>query len=158
MNRFLLKSAALLMPTFLSPAAWASTQQSASVTDSERKSPTEAALPSAPVAGHVFAFPVATKSVEAQKLVEVALDQYENVLLEDSAANARKATEKDPQFALAYAVWSFAARRNQPSSQAARKAEQLAINADPEERLLVNFLTAMQKDDMLPAISPMNDL
>jgi tetratricopeptide (TPR) repeat protein len=158
MNRLFLKSAALLMPTFLSAAAWASPQQSASVAGSELKSPSEAALPSAPVAGQVFAFPVASKSIEAQKLVEVALDQYENVLLEDSAASARKATEKDPHFALAYAVWSFAARRNQPSPQVAQKAELLAVNAPPEERLLVNFLTAVQKDDMLPAITSMNDL
>src|SRR6266481_451194 len=134
MDRFLLKSAVLLMGTLLSATAWANPQQSASVADSELKSPAEAAVSSAPVAGHVFAFPVATKSVEAQKLVEVALDQYENTLLEDSAASARKAAEKDPQFALAYAVWSFAARRNQPSPQAARKAEQLAVNAATEER------------------------
>jgi tetratricopeptide (TPR) repeat protein len=158
MDRFLLKSAVLLMGTLLSATAWANPQQSASVADSELKSSAEAAVSSAPVAGHVFAFPVATKSVEAQKLVEVALNQYENVLLEDSAASARKATEKDPQFALAYAVWSFAARRSQPSPQAAHKAEQLAVNAAPEERLLVNFLTAVQKDDMLPAITSMNDL
>jgi tetratricopeptide (TPR) repeat protein len=158
MNRLLLKSAVLLMSAFLSSSVWANPQQSASVTDSELKSNAEAAASSAPVASHVFAFPVASKSVEAQKLVEVALDQYENVLLEDSAASARKATEKDPQFALAYAVWSFAARRNQPSPQAAQQAEQLATNAAPEERLLVHFLTAVQKDDMLPAISSMNDL
>jgi tetratricopeptide (TPR) repeat protein len=158
MNRLFLKSAVLLLPAFLSYGVLANPQQSASVTDSELKSPAEPAATSAPVAGHVFAFPVATKSVEAQKLVEVALDQYENVLLEDSAASARKATEKDPQFALAYAVWSFAARRNQPDPQAAQKAEQLAISSAPEERLLVNFLTAVQKDDMLPAISSMNDL
>src|SRR5882724_1030561 len=158
MNRFFLKSAVLLLPTLLSATAWANPQQSASITDSEPKSSAEAAVSSAPVAGHVFAFPVATKSIEAQKLVEVALDQYENVLLEDSAASARKATEKDPQFALAYAVWSFAARRSQPSPQAAQKAEQLAVSAPPEERLLVNFLTAVQKDDMLPAITSMNDL
>jgi tetratricopeptide (TPR) repeat protein len=158
MNRFLLKSAALLMATFLSAAAWASPQQSASITDRELKSPADAVLPSAPAAGHVFAFPVASKSVEAQKLVEVAIDQYENVLLDDSAASARKATEKDPNFSLAYAVWSFAARRNQPNPQATLKAEQLAKNAPPEEHLLVNFLTGVQKDDMLPAISSMNDL
>jgi tetratricopeptide (TPR) repeat protein len=158
MKRLFLKSAALLIPAFLAPAVRANPQQSVSVTDSELKSPAEAAPSSPPAAAYVFAFPVATKSVEAQKLVEVALDQYENVLLEDSAASARKATEKDPRFALAYAVWSFAARRNQPNPQAAQKAEQLAISAAPEERLLVNFLTAVQKDDMLPAISSMNDL
>jgi tetratricopeptide (TPR) repeat protein len=158
MNRFFLRSAVPLMATLLSTTAWANPQQSASVADSELKSPAVPALSSSPVAGQVFAFPVATKSVEAQKLVEVALDQYENVLLEDSAASARKATEKDPHFALAYAVWSFAARRNQPNPQATQKAEQLAVHAPPEERLLVNFLTAVQKDDMLPAISSMNDL
>jgi tetratricopeptide (TPR) repeat protein len=158
MNRFFLKSAALLMPACLSGAAWGSPQQSANVTDLELKSSTESALPSTPVAGHVFAFPVASKSVEAQKLVEVAFDQYENVLLEDSATSARKATEQDPNFALAYALWSFAARRNQPNPQAALKAERLAVNATAEEQLLVNFLTAVQKDDMLPAISSMNDL
>jgi len=115
MNRFFLKSAVLLIATFLSAPAWANPQQSASVTDSQPKSPAETALRAAPVAGHVFAFPVATKSVEAQKLVEVAFDQYENVLLDDSAASARKATEKDPNFALAFAVWSFAAHHNQPN-------------------------------------------
>jgi hypothetical protein len=106
----------------------------------------------------VFAFPVATKSVDAQRLVESALDQYENVLLDNSVESARKATEKDPQFALAYAVWSFAARRNQPNPEAARKAESLAGTAPADERLLVNFLTSVQKDDMLPAITAMNDL
>jgi tetratricopeptide (TPR) repeat protein len=158
MNRFFLKSAVLLIPTFLSTPAWANPQQSASVTDSEAKSPSETALRAAPAAGHVFAFPVATKSVEAQKLVEVAFDQYENVLLDDSAASARKATEKDPDFALAYAVWSFAAHHNQPNPHAAQRAERLAANAPPEERLLVKFLVAVQKDNMLPAITAMNDL
>jgi tetratricopeptide (TPR) repeat protein len=156
---FLLKSAVLLMAAFFPATAWANPQQSASATGLERKTPTEAVASSAaPAGGHVFAFPVASKSVAAQKLVEIALDQYENVLLDDSAANARKATEKDPEFALAYAVWSFAARRNQPNQQAAQKAEQLATKAPAEERLLVNFLTAVQKADMLPAISSMNDL
>src|SRR5260370_27425152 len=136
MKRFFLKSAVLLIPTFLSAPAWANPRTSVNVTDSEPKSPAETALRAAPVAGHVFAFPVATKSVEAQKLVEVAFDQYENVLLDDSAASARKATEKDPNFALAYAVWSFAARHNQTKPQTAQKAEILAANAPPEERLL----------------------
>jgi tetratricopeptide (TPR) repeat protein len=158
MNTLFLKSVVLLIPAFLSAPAWANPQQSASVADGEAKTPIEAARPVASVGGHVFAFPVASKSVEAQKLVEVALNQYENVLLDDSAASARKATEKDPNFALAYAVWSFAARRNRPSPQAAQKAEILAANAPAEERLLVKFLTAVQKDDMLPAITSMNDL
>src|SRR5207245_148938 len=108
----------------------------------EPKSPADASHASALAVGHVFAFPVATKSVDAQKLIETALDQYENVLLENSVESARKATEKDPQFALAYAVWSFAARRNQPNPEAARKAETLAARAPADERVHVNFLTS----------------
>jgi len=158
MNASLLKLVVLLIPAFLTAPAWASPQQSRSVTGSDVKSPAAASVSSAPVAGHVFAFPVATKSVEAQKLVELAFDQYENVLLDDSAASARKATEKDPDFALAYAVWSFAAHHNQPNPHAAQKAELLAANAPPEERSLVRFLVAVQKDNMLPAIIAMNDL
>jgi len=158
MNRLFPKAALLLSPLVLSAPAWAQPQQSATVADSEPKILADASRANAPMTGHVFAFPVATKSVEAQKLVETALDQYENVLLENSVESARTATEKDPQFALAYAVWSFAARRYQPNPEAARKAESLATSAPAEERLLVHFLTAVQKDDMLPAIISMNDL
>lgn len=157
-DRFFFKFTVLLIPALLSPPAWALPQQSASLTEAEAKTSAAATHSGVPVSGHVFAFPVATKSVEAQKLVEVALDQYENVLLDDSIASARRATEKDPHFALAYAVWSFAARRNQPNPGAARKAEALASTAPFEERLLVKFLTAVQKDQMLPAITAMNDL
>ncbi|PYU03498.1 MAG: hypothetical protein DMG34_12905, partial [Acidobacteria bacterium] len=94
MNRFFRRSALLLFPAVLPVSAWACPQQTVSVADSEPKSPADASHLSALVAGHVFAFPVATKSVDAQKLVETALDQYENVLLENSVENARKATEK----------------------------------------------------------------
>src|SRR5437660_2624038 len=132
MNASLAKFVILLIPALLAAPVWACPQQSASVADSEPKSPAETALRAAPVAGHVFAFPVATKSVEAQKLVELSFDQYENVLLDDSATSARKAAEKDANFALAYAMWSFAAHHNQPAPQAAQKAELLAANAPPE--------------------------
>ena len=158
MNRFFLKAAVLVMPAVLSASAFASPQQSASLADSDTKNTAAATPPAVAVTGHVFAFPVATKSTQAQKLVESALDQYENVLLDKSVESARQATEKDPQFALAYAVWSFAARRNQPNPEAARKAEALAASAPADERLLVKFLTAVQQDDMLPAITAMNDL
>ena len=158
MNRFVLKSTVLLIPALLSAGAWAAPQESASTNDLDLNSTSGAVHSPASVTGRVFTFPVATKSVQAQELVEVAIDQYENVLLEDSVKSARKATEKDPQFALAYAVWSFAARRNQPNPEAARQAELLAQKASPEERLLVKFLTSVQKDDLLPAIVSMNDL
>jgi predicted Zn-dependent protease len=158
MNRLPLKSAVLLLPAFFSAAAWAQPQQSASVADAGSKPPAEMARPASPLPAHVFEFPVATKSAEAQKLVETAIDQYENHLLDDSVKTAQAAAEKDPQFALAYAVWSYAVRRSTPNQEAAQRAEQLAANATTEERMLVKFLTSVQKADMLPAIAAMNDL
>ncbi len=159
-HRCFLKSTVLLLPALLSASAWAYPQQSASITDADAHAPAPAATvrSTTPIAGHVFAFPVASKSVEAQKLMETALDQYENVLLDKSVATARKATEKDPQFALAYALWSFAARQNHQDLEAARKAELLSVHAPAEEQLLVKFFLSVQKSDMLPAITAMNDL
>lgn len=103
-------------------------------------------------------FPVGTHSMEARQLVEQALDQYENVMLRESLESARKAVEKDPKFALAYAVWSFTARRDQPAPEVVSKAKALAVSAPDEERLLVHFMTATQSPDLLPAIQAMNDL
>src|SRR5215475_10942516 len=58
--------------------------------------------------------PVSTRSAEARQLVEKSLDAYENVILDESLADARQAAAKDPKFALAFAMWSFVARRDQP--------------------------------------------
>jgi tetratricopeptide (TPR) repeat protein len=102
--------------------------------------------------------PVSTRSLEARTLVETALDDYENVMLEECIASARKAAEKDPQFALAYALWSFAARRDEPAADALAKANALAANAPSEEQLLVRWMLATQSSDLLPAISLMNDM
>lgn len=161
MKRLLLKSCLVAFPGILASALSIQAQQtqSASVTGVDRQ-PTEDTSSAAPLAAptHVFAFLVGSKSAEARKLVESALDQYENVWLERSVESARQATEKDPQFALAYGVWSFAARRTQPDFEALRKAETLSANAPADEKLLVQFLTSTQKGDLLPAIVAMNEL
>ena len=102
--------------------------------------------------------PVSTHSAEARQLLEKSLDQYENVMLVESLASARKAATKDPKFALAYAMWSFAARRDEPAPLALAKANALAASAPPEEKLLVRWMTATQSKDLLPAIQTMNDL
>jgi tetratricopeptide (TPR) repeat protein len=104
------------------------------------------------------ALPVSTHSLEARTLVEKALDEYENELFEESVADSRKATEKDPQFALAYALWAFVAQHEQPATAQLAKATALAANAPAGEQLLVRWMTATQSSDLLPAISLMNDL
>jgi len=122
---------------------------------------TEAATPGiAPIAkDRLFgAIPVATKSEAARRLVEQALDSYENYQLDEAVAFAHKGAIEDPHFALAYAVWSFAGRLEQPSAEALHKAEALAPKATAEEQMFVRWLTGVQKNDALPAITAMNDL
>ena len=131
----------------------------AHVEETSRKEPA-AAPPVAPIARRQLfgTLPIATRSDEARKLLEKAVDQYENVLLEMSVDNARKAATKDSHFALAFAVWSYAASRTQPAPDALQRAKALAPKAAPDEQLLVNWLIDVQQGDNLAAIGAMNDL
>jgi predicted Zn-dependent protease len=129
------------------------------VEETARKEPTPVA-PVAPFKGRQLfgTLPIATRSDDARKLLEKAVDQYENVLLDMSVENAHKAANKDSHFALAYAVWSYAASRTQPVPEALARAKTLAPTAAPEERLLVDWLIDVQEGANLPAIGAMNDL
>lgn len=104
------------------------------------------------------AIPVSTHSDEARKFVELAIDKYENDLLDDAIVNAQHATESDSQFAFAYAFLSFAARRGTPNAAALARAKALLPHATPDEQLLVRWMTSIQDGDLLPAIMTMNDL
>jgi len=94
-NRFLINILILALTAVLPAGARVFPQQSASVSDSDVKVSASGVHAGAPVIGHVFAFPVATKSEEAQRLLEAALDRYENALLNSSVESVRKETEKD---------------------------------------------------------------
>jgi len=160
MKSLLLKFCLAALPAMV-VAAWiapAQEMQTATALEAERHPADDAAAATAAAPVHVFAFAVGSKSAEARTLVESALDQYENVWLDRSVESARQATQKDPRFALAYAVESFAARRTQPDFAALSKAESLAAEAPADEKLLVTFLTATQEGDLLPAIVAMNEL
>jgi predicted Zn-dependent protease len=102
--------------------------------------------------------PISTHSQEALKFAELSMDKYENGLLDDAVVHARHATEKDPQFALGYALLSFASRSGIPDSAALTKAKTLLPHATPDEQLLVRWMTSIQDRDLLPAIMNMNNL
>src|ERR1700737_5009300 len=104
------------------------------------------------------AIPVSTRSVEARKFAELSLNKYENVLLHDAIVQAQHATEKDPDFALGYALLSLASRNGVPNSAALERAKVLMPHAPPDEQLLVRWMTGIQDHNLLPAISSMNDL
>jgi len=157
MNRSVPGLVALLVFSFIASAAWAQSEPSKVEKTRSRKDAKSAQPPAAPQL--LFgALLVSTHSAEARQFVEKSLDEYENVTLEESLVDARKAAEKDPEFALAFAMWSFVARRDEPNPAALAKANALAAFATPEEKLLVHWMTATQSRDLLPAIQLMNDL
>jgi len=81
-----------------------------------------AAIPAAPMAPIVplnrkalfGTLPISVRSDDTRKLIEKAIDQYENVLLDLSIDSAHKAALKDSHSALAFAMWSYAATHSRP--------------------------------------------
>ena len=161
MTRSFSRCLLLLLPSLLAAQAGAQTPAAAHVEETARKESAASLIaPVSPAARRQLfgTLPVATHSDEARKLLETAIDQYENGLLDISVATAHKAAAKDSHFALAYAVWSYAAHRGQPSPDALLRAKTLAAHATPEEQLLTTWMIDVQQGQMLPAIGAMNDL
>ena len=112
-----------------------------------------------PASQHVFgSIGIASKSVETREQLEFALERYENAQYAESVEHAKLAAEKDQNCALAFALWSYAARWTTPSPDAVQKAMALSAKSTADEKLLVTFMTATQQADALPAIVAMNDL
>ena len=156
MVRFAARWFLLIFPTFFASGAWAQTPSPRVETASRREAH---ATPLAPTSQQLFAaIPLSTKSEDARKSLEQAWDKYENAMYDASADEARRATQKDPKSAIAYAMISFAARRTTPDPAALAKAKSLVSLATPDEQLLVRWMTGVQDRDLLPAIASMNDL
>ena len=102
--------------------------------------------------------PISTRSLAARQNLEMALDQYENAGFDEATMHAELATDKDPKFALGYALWSFAARRSSPAPEALKKAKEFASKCSEDECLLITFMLGTQQANVLPAITAMNDL
>jgi tetratricopeptide (TPR) repeat protein len=102
--------------------------------------------------------PVSTHSEEANKYLELAFDKYESGLFDDAMVHAKHATEKDPRFALAYALLSFAGRTGTPDATALARAKSFLPRATPDEQLLVRWMNSVEEGDLLPAILTMNNL
>lgn len=101
---------------------------------------------------------IASKSVGARQQLEIALDSYETAQYSDAVVHAKRAVAQDPQCALAYALWSYAARLSVSAPEAMQKAVNLSDKTAADEKLLVTFMVGAQQADALPAITAMNDL
>src|SRR5215831_16370074 len=156
MARFIARWFLLIFPAFFASGALAQTPSPRVEPASSRAARTS---PIAPLSQQLFgAIPIAIKSEDARKSLELAWDKYENAMYDPAAEEARKAAQKDPHSALSYAMVSFAARRGMPDAASLAKAKTLLPRATPDEQLLVRWMTAIQDHNLLPAIASMNDL
>jgi predicted Zn-dependent protease len=160
MSRISARWLLLIFPSLLAVPVCAQQPPPARMEETSARSASAPAPAIAPMPHKVLfgTLPVATRSDDARKLLETAIDQYENVLLDQATSTARRATAKDPHFALAFALWSYAASHTQPNPQALQRAKALASSATPDERLLINWMVDVEQGDLLPAIGAMNDL
>ena len=112
MNRFLARLL-LLCPSFFAPGAWAQAPAARVEETAARSMASPAAVTPAPQ--QLFgSIKLSTRSEEARKLVELAWDKYENAIYYDAVEIARRATQKDSQSPLAFAMTSLAARFTTP--------------------------------------------
>jgi tetratricopeptide (TPR) repeat protein len=157
MNRMYRSSLALIFPVLFTAQMIRAQEHPPRVEEAKSRAASSPRIAPAPLL--LFgAIPVSTRSVEARKFAEMSLDKYENVLMHDAIVQAQHATEKDPDFALGYALLSFASRAGIPNSAALERAKVLLPHAPADEQLLVRWMTGIQDGNLLPAIASMNDL
>jgi hypothetical protein len=140
------------------PTLRCSAQQTTHVSNTKAPS-AKAAVKVIPASQHVFgSIGIASKSIEARQQLEFALERYENAQYDESIQHSKLAAKEDPSCALAFALWSYAARWTTPAPDAVQKALALSAKSAADEKLLVTFMTGTQEADALPAIMAMNDL
>ncbi|HYA97514.1 MAG TPA: hypothetical protein VEH49_05425 [Methylomirabilota bacterium] len=150
MNRLLRSVCGVLLASGLAAAAQGQT------TVSERES---RRAPVKPMEQKLFGgVQLSTRSEEARKLVEKSIDAYANANFDRAVQAARAAVQADPQFPLAHATLAFVSRNTAPDTREAARAKLLGARAAPDERVLINWMSAVEAGNILPAISAMNDL
>ncbi len=141
MNRFAARWFLLLFPSLFPPSVWGQTPAPRVESAASRSGAKVARI--APAPQHLFGtVTLSTQSEEARRLLELAVDNYENAIYRGSAVLARRAAEKDPQSALAYAMVSFASQwlYLQQDDDRARSMMEAALQIDPKFPAVLNRL------------------
>ena len=102
--------------------------------------------------------PVTTKSPRARAHFQKAIENLEEVRLNDLVTELRLAVKADPKFAEAWILLSHFSRDPQEQQVARTHAKQLAARVSPGERLLIRWIASAEEDQYIPAIAAMNDL
>src|SRR5215471_16992006 len=100
---------------------------------------------------------MSTQSAKARAFFEEGLAKMETLHTQAALQNWRKATEADPNFALAHIFLAYFAQ--DPTEQVAERGKALAARhlAGPEEQLIIDWLAYGSKSQIVPAIQAMNE-
>jgi tetratricopeptide (TPR) repeat protein len=99
-----------------------------------------------------------TKSEHARELFGEAVLYSGNYRLDECLKSLRTATSEDGNFAAGWALLSFYATDSKEAAEALAHAQTLAGRISPSEMLFVRWVTALNKNNQLAAISDLNDL
>lgn len=102
--------------------------------------------------------PVTTASPASRKEFERAMVDLEALRRADALNDLRSAIKRDPKFAQAQILISHLTHDPDEQVAARARAEQLAPQVTPGERLLIRWLSGVQQNNYVPAIAAMNDL
>jgi tetratricopeptide (TPR) repeat protein len=102
--------------------------------------------------------PVTTSSAAARKEFEHAMVDLEALRRSDALNDLRAAVKRDPKFAQAQILISHLTHDPNEQVAARTRAVQLASQVTPGEKLLIRWLSGVQENNYVPAISAMNDL
>lgn len=102
--------------------------------------------------------PVTTNSPAARKEFERAMADLEALRRADAVNDLRATVKRDPKFAQAYILLSHLTHDPDEQVSTRTRAEQLASQVTPGERLLIRWLSGVQENNYVPAIAAMNDV
>jgi tetratricopeptide (TPR) repeat protein len=102
--------------------------------------------------------PITSRSAAAKKTYEDAMFLAENLRTSEALDKFRAAVKQDPQFATAWAQIARISKDPSEEKSASDKAKALASKASKGEQLLIQWIAGSRENNMVDAISAMNDL
>jgi len=102
--------------------------------------------------------PLTTSSAKARDLYQRAVQDYELLYLERANIGWRAAAKEDPNFGAAFAMVALNSRDPEESRTAREQAKELAAKASPGEKLMIQWVAAVEEGKYLEGIAAMNDM
>src|SRR5436190_850823 len=94
--------------------------------------------------------PVTTSSTQARKHFDKAMQDLQEVRLDDLADELRAATKADPNFAQAWILLAHFTHNPDEQQLARSRAQATARHVSSAEQLLVKWFTSAQEDNLIP--------